>query len=56
MIDIQLGKINGNIVEVQKSLIELDAKLSRMERNNFELINANLCSPASGSSKSNSEE
>lgn len=40
LIDIQLGKINGNIVEVQKALVELDAKLSRMERNNFELINA----------------
>jgi hypothetical protein len=39
-IDIELGKINGNIVEVQQSLVILDAKLSRIERNNFELLNA----------------
>ncbi|MEZ4662827.1 MAG: hypothetical protein R2911_35200 [Caldilineaceae bacterium] len=39
-IDIQLGKINGNIVEVQQALLELDLKLSRIERNNFEFLNA----------------
>ncbi|MEZ4706146.1 MAG: hypothetical protein R3A44_03010 [Caldilineaceae bacterium] len=39
-IDIQLGRINGNIVEVQQSLVELDLKLSRIERNNFEFLNA----------------
>ncbi|MEZ4864254.1 MAG: hypothetical protein R3C14_23275 [Caldilineaceae bacterium] len=39
-IDIQLGKINGNIQEVQQSLAELDLKLSRIERNNFEFLNA----------------
>ena len=39
-IDIQLGKINGNILEVQQSLVGLDLKLSRIERNNFEFINA----------------
>ncbi|MCB0188490.1 MAG: hypothetical protein KDE31_29670, partial [Caldilineaceae bacterium] len=39
-IDIQLGKINGNIIEVQQSLLELDLKLSRIERNNFEFLNA----------------
>jgi hypothetical protein len=38
-IDIQLGKINGNILEVQQSLVGLDLKLSRIERNNFELLN-----------------
>jgi hypothetical protein len=39
-IDIQLGKINGNIIEVQEALLSLDLQLSRIERNNFELINA----------------
>ncbi|MFN8442456.1 MAG: hypothetical protein U0175_16895 [Caldilineaceae bacterium] len=38
-IDVQLGKINGNILEVQQSLVELDLKLSRIERNNFEFLN-----------------
>ena len=40
LIDIQLGKINGNIQEVQKSLVALDLKLSRIERNNFEFLDA----------------
>ena len=39
-IDIQLGKINGNILEIQETLLTLDLQLSRIERNNFELINA----------------
>jgi hypothetical protein len=39
-IDIQLGKINGNIQEVQESLLTLDLALSRIERNNFEFLNA----------------
>jgi hypothetical protein len=39
-IDVQLGKVNGNVLEVQQSLAELDLKLSRIERNNFELLNA----------------
>ena len=39
-IDIQLGKINGNIGELQQSLLALDLKLSRIERNNFEFLNA----------------
>jgi hypothetical protein len=39
-IDIQLGRINGNIQEVQESLLGLDLTLSRIERNNFEFINA----------------
>ncbi|MCE7988847.1 MAG: hypothetical protein DYG89_47435 [Caldilinea sp. CFX5] len=39
-IDLQLGKINGNIIEVQQALAGLDVKLSRIERNNFDLINA----------------
>jgi hypothetical protein len=39
-IDIQLGKINGNILEVQQALVTLDLKLDRIERTNFELINA----------------
>ncbi len=40
LIDVQLGEINGNIQEVQKSLIALDLKLSRIERNNFEFLDA----------------
>lgn len=39
-IDLQLGRINGNIQEVQKSLLTLDLSLSRIERNNFEFLNA----------------
>lgn len=39
-IDIQLGKINANILEVQRTLLDLDLKLSRIERNNFELLDA----------------
>lgn len=38
-IDIQLGQINGNIRDVQRSLIDLDLRLSQFERNNFELLN-----------------
>ncbi|MEZ4869271.1 MAG: hypothetical protein R3C14_48560 [Caldilineaceae bacterium] len=37
-IDIQLGKLNANILEVQRTLLDLDLKLSRIERNNFELL------------------
>ncbi len=40
LIDIQLGKIDGNVLEIQSALAQVDVKLSRMERNNFELINA----------------
>lgn len=39
-IDLQLGRINGKLDEVQRSLIELDLKLSRIEHNTFELLNA----------------
>ncbi len=39
-IDVQLGKINGNIREIQQTLVSLDLKLSRIERNNFEMLNA----------------
>ncbi|MFN8445923.1 MAG: hypothetical protein U0175_34350 [Caldilineaceae bacterium] len=39
-IDIQLGKLNANILEVQRTLLDLDLKLSRIERNNFELLDA----------------
>lgn len=38
-IDIQLGKITGDIQEVQHSLLDLDLRLSRIERNNFEFLN-----------------
>ena len=40
LIDIQLGRLNGKVDEVQRTLIGLDNKLSRVERNNFEFINA----------------
>lgn len=38
-VDVQLGVINGNVRDVQRSLIELDLRLSQFERNNFELLN-----------------
>lgn len=38
-IDVQLGKLNGNILDVQQSLYSLDTKLSRIERNNYEFLN-----------------
>ena len=37
-IDIQLGKINGSLAEIQRTLVDLDIKLDRMERNNFEFF------------------
>ncbi len=39
-IDVQLGKLTAKVQEIQQGLTELDTKLSRIERNNFELINA----------------
>jgi len=39
-IDLQLGVINGNVLEVQRTLLDLDLKLNRLERNNFELLDA----------------
>jgi hypothetical protein len=39
-IDLQLGKINGNLAEIQQSLLNLDMRLSRLERNNFEFLDA----------------
>ena len=39
-IDIQLGKLNVKIDELQKSLLDLDNKLSRIERDNFEFLDA----------------
>ncbi len=40
LIDIQLGKINGKLDAIQESLLALDLRLSRLERNTFELIDA----------------
>jgi hypothetical protein len=40
LIDIQLGKLNAQLDEVQKTLVALDLKLSRIERNNFEFLDA----------------
>lgn len=40
LVDVQLGKLNGKIDDVQKSLVALDLKLSRIERNNFEFLDA----------------
>jgi hypothetical protein len=39
-IDIQLGKINGDILEVQQGLLSIDLKLSRIEHNNYEFLDA----------------
>lgn len=40
LIDIQLGKINGKLDAIQESLVALDLRLSRLERNTFEPIDA----------------
>lgn len=40
LIDIELGKINGKLDAIQESLLALDLRLSRLERNTFELIDA----------------
>lgn len=40
LIDIQLGKINGRLDAIQETLLALDLRLSRLERNTFELIDA----------------
>jgi hypothetical protein len=40
LIDIQLGKINGKLDVIQESLVALDLRLSRLERNTFEMIDA----------------
>lgn len=39
-IDLQLGRINGSLVEIQQSLLNLDMRLSRLERNNYEFLDA----------------
>jgi hypothetical protein len=39
-IDVQLGKINGSLAEIQQSLLTLSLTLNRMERNNFEYLDA----------------
>ncbi|NJM40847.1 MAG: hypothetical protein HC853_08775 [Anaerolineae bacterium] len=44
-IDLQLGKLNGNIQEIQRALIGLDLTLSRIERNNFEFLDAGFRRP-----------
>jgi hypothetical protein len=39
-IDIQLGKINGRLDEIQESLMSLGVAIDRLERNNFEYLDA----------------
>lgn len=39
-IDIKLGKITGSLEEIQQSLLTLSLALNRMERNNFEYLDA----------------
>lgn len=39
-IDLQLGKINGNVLEVQHALLAIELKLSRIEHNNYEFLDA----------------
>ncbi|MFN8489946.1 MAG: hypothetical protein U0350_20335 [Caldilineaceae bacterium] len=39
-IDLQLGKLNAKLDEIQRSLLDLDNKLSRIERDNFEFLDA----------------
>ena len=39
-IDLQLGKLNAKLDEIEQTLLDLDNKLSRIERDNFEFIDA----------------
>jgi hypothetical protein len=39
-IDLRLGKIEGDIEEVQQTLVRLEQTLSRIERNSFEFLDA----------------
>jgi hypothetical protein len=39
-IDLRLGKIDGNVQEIQQTLVRLDQTLSRIERNSFEFLDA----------------
>jgi hypothetical protein len=39
-IDVQLGRINGSLEEIQQSLLTLSLALNRLERNNFEYLDA----------------
>jgi hypothetical protein len=39
-IDLRLGKIDGDIQEIQQTLLRLDQTLSRIERNSFEFLDA----------------
>jgi hypothetical protein len=45
LIDLQLGKLNGNVQEIQRALIGIDLALSRIERNNFEFLDAGFRRP-----------
>ncbi len=40
LIDVQLGKINGSLADIQDTLMTLDNTLARIERNNFEFLDA----------------
>jgi hypothetical protein len=40
LIDVQLGKINGSLQDIQLTLASLDSTLTRIERNNFEFMDA----------------
>ena len=45
LIDLQLGKINGNVQEIQRTLIGIELTLSRIERNNYEFLNVGFRRP-----------
>ena len=40
LIDIKLGKINGNVQEIQRTLVGMSLALSRIERNTYEFLDA----------------
>jgi hypothetical protein len=40
MIDLQLGRISGNVREIQQTLLTMEMALSRIERNNYEFLDA----------------
>jgi hypothetical protein len=40
LIDVKLGKINGNVQEIQRTLVGMSLALSRIERNTYEFLDA----------------
>lgn len=45
LIDLQLGKLNGNVQSIQRELIGIELSLSRIERNNYQFLDAGFRRP-----------